>query len=566
MITRPSVKIFNELPVSAWCLVNFSWVMCRKDKSKRRPMKSSQAKHSLVFLIFSGVVFTAVNMVMGGGCSFDPSGIGSLSQNNNNNLSSHLCGDDVKEGAEICDGSDLDGETCSSLGYVSGELGCNEDCAAFDTSGCVGPGPVCGDDVREGAEICDGSDLDDETCETQGFYSGQLDCLPDCMGFDTSNCSGQCGDDTINGDEICDGSDLDDETCETQGFYSGQLDCFADCSGFDTSNCSGLCGDDTINGDEICDGSNLDGKTCETQGFYSGQLDCFADCSGFDTSNCSGQCGDGAINGDEECDKEDLGGLNTCRDFGCRSDGVLTCNPDCTLAISDCLAGHDEDEDGVDDNCDNCPAYFNPDKADSNNDGIGDVCEYNQDPSMLSSIVVFDPFLNNESSWSVWEGTWAYGNDVVSGNSGTTYPNTAYVHELYFANEPYAVETTFHYDQPSYTGDSYTGVLFARNGWNFHVCTFDRGNNTLSIWRHVNVNGWVFWQFENITTSVQGSQWHKIHVFYDGTETTCRYSDEAGGSGSITIPNVSQVENMSGYAGLRLYNERAVFTSYVAYK
>jgi len=45
------------------------------------------------------------------------------------------CGDNVVSGTEECDGSDLDGESCTSKGYDSGDLSCNADCA-FDTSGC----------------------------------------------------------------------------------------------------------------------------------------------------------------------------------------------------------------------------------------------------------------------------------------------------------------------------------------------------------------------------------------------------------------------------------------------
>jgi hypothetical protein len=38
----------------------------------------------------------------------------------------------------------------------------------------------------------------------------------------------------------------------------------------------------------------------------------------------------------------------------------------------------DMDKDGVEDQQDNCPQYFNPDQTDSNDNGIGDVCEGSQ--------------------------------------------------------------------------------------------------------------------------------------------------------------------------------------------
>ena len=49
-----------------------------------------------------------------------------------------VCGNNIKEAGEECDGTDLAGETCVSLGYASGTLSC-KDCK-FDTSNCI-PAP-----------------------------------------------------------------------------------------------------------------------------------------------------------------------------------------------------------------------------------------------------------------------------------------------------------------------------------------------------------------------------------------------------------------------------------------
>jgi hypothetical protein len=43
--------------------------------------------------------------------------------------------------AEVCDGSDLGGATCASLGYAQGQLGCSHDCM-FDPSGCSACPPL----------------------------------------------------------------------------------------------------------------------------------------------------------------------------------------------------------------------------------------------------------------------------------------------------------------------------------------------------------------------------------------------------------------------------------------
>ncbi|MHC4673588.1 MAG: hypothetical protein ACYTBZ_13980, partial [Planctomycetota bacterium] len=58
-----------------------------------------------------------------------------------NDLTIVGCGNDVIEGTEVCDGSDLAGETCMSQmgsGYT-GTLACNAGCDGFDTSGCNSP-------------------------------------------------------------------------------------------------------------------------------------------------------------------------------------------------------------------------------------------------------------------------------------------------------------------------------------------------------------------------------------------------------------------------------------------
>lgn len=47
-----------------------------------------------------------------------------------------VCGNDIVEAGEDCDGVELDGETCASQGYSSGTLACASNCS-FDTSSCV---------------------------------------------------------------------------------------------------------------------------------------------------------------------------------------------------------------------------------------------------------------------------------------------------------------------------------------------------------------------------------------------------------------------------------------------
>lgn len=51
-----------------------------------------------------------------------------------------------------------------------------------------GNAPVCGDNRREGKEICDGQDLGGLTCESMGLSPGRLTCRADCGGLDATGC------------------------------------------------------------------------------------------------------------------------------------------------------------------------------------------------------------------------------------------------------------------------------------------------------------------------------------------------------------------------------------------
>jgi len=48
--------------------------------------------------------------------------------------------------------------------------------------------PTCGNNIIEGDEPCDGTDLGGKTCADLGYHIGTLACLAGCSGFDTSNC------------------------------------------------------------------------------------------------------------------------------------------------------------------------------------------------------------------------------------------------------------------------------------------------------------------------------------------------------------------------------------------
>jgi hypothetical protein len=81
------------------------------------------------------------------------------------------------------------GSTSSSTSTTSDETTSGESTSttADDTTG--PPPPMCGNDVVEALEMCDGSDLAGKKCtDFAGKGGGTLVCTPACDGFDTAGC------------------------------------------------------------------------------------------------------------------------------------------------------------------------------------------------------------------------------------------------------------------------------------------------------------------------------------------------------------------------------------------
>lgn len=93
--------------------------------------------------------------------------------------------------------------------------------------------PVCGNIVREGNEACDGGT---KACTTTDGHPGTQACKSDCSGFETCRAADSCGDNIKNGLEQCDGTDLGGIGCQELGFTSGTPGCTVLCK-FNTSSC-----------------------------------------------------------------------------------------------------------------------------------------------------------------------------------------------------------------------------------------------------------------------------------------------------------------------------------------
>jgi hypothetical protein len=107
-----------------------------------------------------------------------------------------LCGDFAVQGSEECDEWNTNFDTCLTLGFVGGQLACNDDCT-FDVSDCLSPG--CGNGIIESNEVCDGAPYPcwilgyAGSTDTNGMAPCQDDCSPNEGACDPSCEWGQPG-------------------------------------------------------------------------------------------------------------------------------------------------------------------------------------------------------------------------------------------------------------------------------------------------------------------------------------------------------------------------------------
>jgi sugar lactone lactonase YvrE len=263
------------------------------------------------------------------------------------------CGNDVREAGEDCDGNDLGGRNCAAVGRLPGTTGlaCHPATCTYDLTGCGPLKDFCGNGVREAFEQCDDLDTGGATCKSFGFSGGMLGCTNLCA-VDTGACTGAptlCGNGTLDPLEECDGSDLNGQTCITRGRFGGNLSCH-DCR-FDESACGppSWCGNDRVEMGEQCDGTDLAGQTCLTRGHGPGFLDCLS-CM-FDTTLCGPPlpvCGNNIKELGEQCDGDDR---PTCGFLGFQG-GDTWCDNQCVLRKESCTLGCGNNVVEADEACD----------------------------------------------------------------------------------------------------------------------------------------------------------------------------------------------------------------------
>lgn len=152
-----------------------------------------------------------------------------------------VCGNGNLEPEEACDGSNLNNKTCNDIfeGLV-GTLRCSETCA-FDTSSCMVPG--CSD----GMAACANNKL--QSCENGTWH--ETDCGGDICNAARKSCiTRECAD----GARRCDGTQA--QLC-IDGAYVVAMDCAQ--SGLICDSASGLCANRVCeDGTRRCDGTRME--------------------------------------------------------------------------------------------------------------------------------------------------------------------------------------------------------------------------------------------------------------------------------------------------------------------
>lgn len=222
----------------------------------------------------------------------------------------------------------------TTTGTTSAQTGTTDSSGAPETTepttdGTTAPS-LCDNGILDPNEACDGVDLDDHTCISQGFDGGTLSCDPTCQ-FDSGECYTKfdCGDGT--------------------GIDPGlKCDANPDCANAkDEEGCT--CGDGIVGGDELCDAGDCeggDGGMCQEGQCTLSNLPCNVPKATEHTriqachDDCSSRptwCGDNILQ--DEYEQCDLGNcLCNPATKSCHGDPEVRCstNDDCLNVADTC--------------------------------------------------------------------------------------------------------------------------------------------------------------------------------------------------------------------------------------
>ena len=289
---------------------------------------------------------------------------GEINCDDNNPCTVDFCAQD-----EGCKHVDTEKPNCKDTGVCKGMLAAGKIKYVCDTTS---QHYVCDysdvEGYQEEENLCDGKDNDCDGETDEGF----ADLGKPCDGDDEDKCEDGvyvcnakgdgvvCNDDPDSITEKCDGVDND---CD------GQIDedfpkLGKPCDGDDEDKCA--------DGVYVCN-SKGDGVVCNDDA-ASKKEECFNN----KDDDCDGQTDEGCEDVDNDGVNSDGDNSGVMGDHPCTGGNTSNCDDNCPMKANPDQA--DRDSDGVGDVCDNCPDMANPDQKDSDADGKGDACELPQPP------------------------------------------------------------------------------------------------------------------------------------------------------------------------------------------